>query len=128
MAGVFREIDIAYKGKTYSLTPSVKMLRRIEGAGGINILSVIYKVSQQADSGALPIFDLATIACHFLKEAGADVDEDEVYAEMMADMAGNDAKWLIGFCEVLVSAISPPESDLKKPEGPLPAKRKPKAR
>lgn len=128
MPGVFREIELAYGGKTYTLTPSVKMLRRIEGQGDINILSVIHKVGMQAETGALPIFDLATIACGFLREAGCKVDEDEVYAEIMADLTQGDAKWMMGFCEVLVAAISPPEQDPKKADASPATPKRSKAR
>jgi|GEM_PF-1390847 hypothetical protein len=125
MAGVFREIEIAYQGETYFITPSVRMLRRIEGDGDINLLGVIHKVGTQAESGALPIFDLATIACGFLREAGAKVSEDDVYGEMMHDLSHNEARWIISFCETLVTAISPPE-DAAGPKLPAAPAAKPK--
>lgn len=124
MPGVFREIELAYNGETYTLVPSNRMLRRIESAD-VSILGTMARMATGAERGDIPIYDVAAIVCGFLKEAGATFSEDEVIADLMEDMQHNEAQGLIALWGTIVEAISPPEKAQKKAE-PAPAKRKTK--
>ena len=112
---VFREIKLSYKGKDYDLTPSNRLLRKIERE--LSLTDMIARIGEAKP----PISEIAFVASEFLKAAGAgDVDEDEMHQALMADvMNGGDV--FQHMCEAIVLAISPPEDIAKKPE---PRKRK----
>lgn len=122
MPGVFREIELAYDGQTYTLTPSVKMLRRVESRG-VNILGTIQRLSGSEATGDVPIFDLATIACAFLQEAGVNgVDEDQVYGEFVDDLSENNGKGVQAFCRALDEAVTPVSKNRPSPAAAVEAK------
>ena len=112
MAGVFREMTITWEGKSYSLTPSMSLMRRIDRE--VSVMDMI----QRANDGRFPAYDLAFVICEFLREAGAqNVSDDEVYAHMMADLGDNDGKEVTPMLNAVVAAVSPAEGDEKKPAG-----------
>ena len=112
---VFREIKLSYKGKDYDLTPSNRLLRKIERE--LSLTDMLVRIGEAKP----PVSEIAFVASEFLKAAGADdVDEDEMYQALMTDvMSGGDA--FEHMCESIAMAISPPEDIAKKPE---PRKRK----
>lgn len=111
---VFRELVIDWDGKKYDFTPSNRFLRRVDREVSLASLSV------RAERGDAPIFDMAFVVSEILREAGADVSEDDVIAEITT--AGNDerAQYLVG----LINNIMP-SADPSKPVSDKPAKKKP---
>lgn len=109
---VFRDLEIGYGGENYVLTPSNRMLRRIEaGLAPSSLTDVIARTA----SGKPPISEISYILAEFLKEAGAEgVDEDEMYGELMSDLLNNEGKVFASLTEVVVQAISPTDSAGKK--------------
>lgn len=127
MAGVFREITIGWGGKTYTLVPSNKMLRRVDMQLAPRTLVGVFS---SVRAGEFPLFDLALIGSEFLKEAGASFTEDDVYAGFVEDMNDNDGAGVMAFAEAINLAITPVGIGEKKAQAPMKAKssaRKPKA-
>lgn len=114
MAGVFNEVEISWKGKTYFFTPSNRLLRRIEGQlAPSSLTDVINRISE----GKPPISEAAFIIAEFLKAGGADnsvADEDAIYGEIVADFERNQGKGFLLLCEAIMLAISPSDNAAKK--------------
>ena len=136
MAKVSRESVIEYGGERYTFTPSNRMLRRIDaGLAPQTHMSVLaqlmdaHKASQtDAAAGArVPFTALAYIISEMLAEAGANVSEDDVYADIMEDMTDNGGAGLPGLIEAVVQTVSPSDSMAKNPPAPAKtgAKKKP---
>lgn len=110
MLKVFRDIDIEWEGERYTLTPSNRLLRRIEGEVSLT------KLFNDAQAGQLSMSNLAYVVCEFLKAAKVPiVNEDGIYGDLMADMANNDGRTVMQMVEVIATAMSPPDIDEKKP-------------
>jgi len=122
MPGVFREIVMDYNGRTYTVAPTNRMLRRIESEG-VSLFGTISRMARGAEKGDIPVFDLACIASGFLREAGATVDEDEMIKDFLDDMANNDARNVLSMFEQIALAISSPDEDQKKADA-LPSPKK----
>ena len=109
---VFREMVVEYKGETYALVPSNKLLRRIERE--VSLAEIFAQLSQ----GKPRISDCAFLICELLNEAGADTDEDDVLSDLMQDFAQNDGK---GFAAIMGQFVEA----MQGPVGDEPAKKKP---
>jgi hypothetical protein len=118
MAKVFRDIDIEWEGEKYVLTPSNRLLRRIEDEVSLT------KLFNDAQGGNLSIFSLSYVVCELLKAAGVkNIDEDAVYGELMADVSAG-GEIVMQMVEVIAAAMSPP--DIADPKKPAAAPQKPK--
>jgi len=118
MSKVFRDVDIEWEGEKYVLTPSNRLLRRIEDEVSLT------KLFNEAQNGNLSIFALSYVVCELLKAAGVkDIDEDAVYGDLMVDAAsgGEVVMQMVG---VIATAMSPPEID--DPKKPAAAPQKPR--
>jgi len=112
MTGVFREMSMQWNGVKYTLTPSMALMRRIDRE--VSIMDMI----QRANENRFPVFDLSYVICEFLRAAGAkDVNDDQVYKDLMADMADNEGKETLPMLQAIITAVSPADEDGKKPEG-----------
>lgn len=105
---VFRELSIIWKGQTYTLTPSNKLLRKIEGEG-INLA----RMMQEAEAGQPSLSYFAGFLAMMMQAAGAEVSEDDMFGELVNDPDG--AMKLAGS---LFEAILPSPAEAKKPEAP----------
>lgn len=107
---VFREMIVEWQGEKYSFTPSNKFLRRVDREVSLASLSL------RAEKGDIPLFDMAFVVSEIMREAGIDVDEDEVLAEITAE--GNDkaAQYLIGLINDIMPdrSAKPGEKPVKK--------------
>lgn len=107
---VFRDVTINWAGNDYVVTPSNRLLRRIEGEG----ISFTHMISRIAN-GEPPISEVSFVIAEFLKSAGAKVTEDDIYAEIMAALSRGDGDAFANLAVSVVEAISPQEPDAKKP-------------
>jgi len=113
--GVFRDIEMEYEGQTYTVTPSNRLLRRIEGElSPSSLTDMIARIG----SAKPPVSEVAFVVAEFLKAGGAEkVSEDEMYAELMSDLMTNEGKVFGAMTEAIVVAISPvDEVKTKKPK------------
>lgn len=110
MAGVFRDVTIAWNGVDYVVTPSNRLLRRIEQE--VSLTKMTYRIV----SGEPPQSEMAYVMAELLKSGGATVTEDEV-AQAMAHGSENE---VLAMATALLSAITPtaPVAVGKKAEAP----------
>lgn len=118
---VFREIKLVHDGEEYWLTPSNRLLRRIEGEMAPSSLT---DMITRIGSGKPPVSEVALVVAEFLKAAGAPgVNEDQMYGELMNDLLAGGAVFT-AMCEAIVSAISPTDDGGKKSDPQSKAKAK----
>lgn len=119
MSHVFRDISIAFDGKTYVFTPSNRLMRRIDaGLSPNTLLGVIGTMNGQQ----LPLYDIAYIVSEFIAAGGGKVSEDDVLAELMADLQETQGAGIRPMIEAIASAIAPPGDAEKKSPAPVKAK------
>jgi len=111
---VFREITIPFAGKDYTVTPSNKVLRRIEMKARrddpqFNLVAVFYRATSQAGG----FYDLSFVLAELINSAGGSVTEDEALAEFMRF---DDPKQLSGYVNLICSCVMPEPSDKAKKE------------
>jgi hypothetical protein len=112
---LFREITIPFGGRDYVVTPSNKVLRRIEAKARLenpsfNLVEVFVRVS--AGNGA--VNDAAFVLAELLSASGDKVTEDEALAHMIGfDDPADYRAFLDLFCACVM-----PEPKAKKPEAP----------
>lgn len=106
---VFRDVTITWRGKDYIVTPSIRMLRTIEMMG-ISLFSVATSIS----SGAPAFASLSSIAGVMLRSAGADVSDDDIYAEMQKSLTSGNAQSIVEMMGVILVAFNPVEEDTGK--------------
>ncbi|MDX1489203.1 MAG: hypothetical protein R3268_13420 [Acidiferrobacterales bacterium] len=110
---VFRDVKLIHEGEEYWLTPSNRLLRRIEGEMAPSSLT---DMIARIGSGKPPVSEVALVVTEFLKAAGVDkVDEDEIYSDLMRDLMNDGGKVFASMCEAIVTAISPADDEGKKP-------------
>jgi len=107
---VFREVDMEWGGETYTVTPSNKVLRRIEGEG----ISLVH-MAERVSKGEPPLSQLAFVIATLLQHGGAKVSEDDIYLGLV-DAEGS--KELISLAENTMLAIFPQDVAGKKPDAP----------
>lgn len=104
---VFRELVIEWEGKKYDFTPSNKFLRRVDREVSLAGLSI------RAERGEAPIFDMAFVVSEILREAGADMSEDDVIEEITKADNEERAQYLVG----LINNIMPGSASVDAPSG-----------
>ena len=97
MAAVFQTVEIDWKGATYKITPTMRLLNTIEQE--ISLSRLVHRL----ESGDMPLSHIATVIAAFLQSAGAEVTADEVYA----DLLGDDAADLGAVASAIIAAIFP---------------------
>jgi hypothetical protein len=113
MPGVFREISLTWNGRDYTLVPSNKLLRRVEGKGDLSIPAMAIAFSQNKPR----MSEAAFVIAEFLKEAGAQPAskdyplEDEVYDELINGGAEATTALIGSLFEAII-----PQERLKKNE------------
>lgn len=76
-----------------------------------SLTDMVVRISQ----GKPPVSEVALVAAEFMRAAGVpDVDEDQMYAELMADVLDG-GEVFSAMCSAIVDAISPVTDDGKKP-------------
>ena len=110
--GVFRDVSLHVGGADYVITPSNKLLRRIEMKGKaenprFNLVEVMFFL--QTSAGSMP--DMAFILSELVTASGAKMTEDEALAQIVS----MEADHLMRLKSDLCSCIMPEPSE-KKPE------------
>jgi hypothetical protein len=103
---VFRDVTITWRGNEYSVTPSLKMLRTIEMMG-----ISIFGVASSVQSGTPAFASIASIAGVLLRAAGANVSDDEVFAEMQKSLRNENAQSVVEMMGSILMAFNPVEQD-----------------
>jgi hypothetical protein len=106
MAGVFRDITIEWDGVDYVVTPSSRLLRRIEAEGDLSLAKMMSDMAQGRPSA----YAMAFVLYKLLQSAGAKLTEDDVAAQLM----GADVDQASTLSQALAMAISP--QPIKKSE------------
>lgn len=107
---VFRDVTIEWKGEAYTVTPSMRLLRLIEGEN-ISLMSVAHNVAMGKPQVSHMAFIIATV----LRSGGAEVSDEEIMMELSL---GSDPAAAMALFEQVMEAISPAPTDGKKPEAP----------
>lgn len=115
MGDVFREVEFTYQGQAYSFVPDLNVLRRVK-ARGINGMMVV----QQWGQGGVDPLDLVPVAREFLRAAGGEATDNDVYAWLV----GGNKEELQSLYLAAVAAWIPQIDVGKKPEAPAQAKAK----
>lgn len=95
---VFREMTIQWDGDEYTVTPSMALMRRIE-QNGISLTTMAMRTAK----GDAPISHIAYVLQQLLAQAGASVEEDDVYAALIT----GSEKQATHLVEVVLSAFAP---------------------
>jgi len=77
MAAVFQEVTLGWGGEEYSITPTMRLLNKIEQ--DISLSQLAHRMYQ----GDVPMSHLASVIAIFLQSAGAKATDEEVYQELM---------------------------------------------
>lgn len=101
---VFRDITINWKGKEYTLVPSMRLMRSIE-MGDISFTDIAVRTSQ----GRPPISHIAFVLAKMLQAAGGKATDDEVYEELVT---GSEAE-ITSLITLVLTAFSPAEKSSK---------------
>lgn len=110
---IFRDVTIEWEGETYTVTPSNRLLRKIEGEG-ISLTHMVQRVA----SGEPPVSEVAFVTAEFLRSAGAKVSEDDIYKGIMVALSEGDQQAFANLAISIVEAITPTAIDEKKPKAP----------
>jgi hypothetical protein len=117
MNGVFRDITIAWRGRDYTVTPTMRLMRSIEQAD-ISLLDIAFRTSQ----GRPPTSHIAHVVARLLQSAGASVSDEEVLSEILTASTPT----IRALTDAALSAFMPVEPEGKNPDAP--PQRKPQAR
>lgn len=100
MTPVFRDVTIRFRGQDYVVTPSNRMIRRLESEVSISRMMMSWAKGEPA-LGAM-----CYVLAELLKSAGAKVTEDDVAQEVTH--GGADSIALLG---VVMEALTPSAPD-----------------
>lgn len=109
MAAIFREVELVWRGDTYTVTPTYRLIQQVEQRVSIAGLAA------RIQAGEPPLTQIAFVLCSLLSAAGAEVEESEVYAELHT---AQDAKAVQQMVRVVLTAFTP-----ELPAGNAPASR-----
>lgn len=99
---IFRDVTITWRGKDYTVTPSMRLMRLIE-MGDISLSDIAVRTSQ----GRPPISHLAFVISKMLQSVGAEISEEEVYSEILR----GDQSQVQNMIGVVLMAFSPAEDE-----------------
>lgn len=106
---VFRDVTITWRGKDYVVSPSLRMLRTIEMMG-----ISIFGVASSIQSGTPAFASIATIAGIMLRSAGANVSDDEIFADMQNALKSEQAQSVVEMMGAVLTAFNPVEDNAGK--------------
>ena len=97
MSVIFRTVTLTWEGKTYEVKPTMALLNKIEQR--VSLAALLRGIATEQP----PLSHLAVVLGEFLRSAGARVQDDEVYRELMT----GDAEPLAAARDLVFAAIFP---------------------
>lgn len=97
MSAIFKDVELAWDGTTYTVKPTMLLLNKIEQR--VSLAALIRGLSTDAP----PLSHLAFVVGEFLRAAGCKVEDEEVYCELMT----GDVQDLISIRDAVLAAIFP---------------------
>jgi len=97
MSAVVRDVELAWDGKAYTVKPTMLILNKIEQR--VSLAGLVRGLSTDAP----PLSHLAFVVGEFLRAAGARVEDDEIYRELMT----GDVQSLLAMRDSILAAIFP---------------------
>ncbi len=107
MAAVYREVEIEWEGKTYTVRPHYKMIQRVEQTISLAALS------WRCDNGETPISQLSDLLSAALREAGCKADSadaEAIYLSILSEPEHTERLLVAG--RLLLQAMLIPEKKL----------------
>lgn len=114
---IFRDVTITWRGKDYTVTPSMRLMRSIEMAD-ISLTDIAVRTSQ----GRPPVSHIALVLSKMLQSVGANATEDAVFEELIS----GDADQVAAMIGVVMTAFTPQIDEGKNPDAR--ARNQPQAR
>ena len=99
---IFRDVTITWRGREYTVTPTMRLMRSIE-MGDISLSDIAVRTSQ----GRPPISHLAFVVSKMLQSVGAEINEEDVYSEILR----GDHTQVQNMIGVVLMAFSPAEDE-----------------
>ncbi len=106
MAAIFEEVTLEWNGQTYTVTPTYRMIQRIEQ--DVSIAGI----SQRLAEGNPPMSHIASVVGVLLRAAGAQVEDSDIYEKMLTELEPDQIREL---AEVVVSAFVPTSKNSNSP-------------
>lgn len=104
--GVFRDVVLNWHGTEYTVTPTLRLLRRIEN-NDVSLTDIAVRTAR----GQAPISHIAYVLSVLLKEAGAPhCSEEEVYQELIE----GSQKSVVALVNATLEAFSPGDDSSPK--------------
>lgn len=103
MAAVFRDVTIHFRGRDYTVTPSNRMIRRLENDVSISKMMIAWA------RGEPLLGAMCYVLAEMLRGAGASVTEDDVLQEV--SHAGQDGIALLGLVMEALTPAAPEKAD-----------------
>lgn len=97
MSAVFRDVELSWDGRAYTVKPTMLILNKIEQR--VSLAGLVRGLSTDAP----PLSHLAFVVGEFLRAAGARVEDDEIYRELMT----GDVQSLLAMRDSILAAIFP---------------------
>jgi hypothetical protein len=112
---LFRDVSITYRGHDYTVTPSIRLLRMIEGRGKrddptFNLAMSVFRMVR----GDVSHGDIAFLVAELVNSAGAKTTADAAWA-WLQELPPDEITATIA---VLAECFLSPETKGKKPEAP----------
>jgi len=104
--GIFRDVTITWRGKEYTVTPSMRLMRTIE-IGVVSFSDIAVRTSR----GYPPVSHIAYVISKMLETAGVSASEEEVYLELV----NGDAAAVSALIGTVLNSFNPQLETSKNP-------------
>lgn len=101
--GVFREVVLTFQDRDYVVTPSNKLLRRIDAELSPQSL---FGVLGAMDGKNVPLPALALIIQQLLNAGGGNFTEDDILAELLSDVEHNRGEGIRPLVESIAQCLA----------------------
>lgn len=98
MTAVFNEVTIQWAGQTYTITPTMAVIQRIEQEVAISALT------NGILNGEPQYSHMAIVLAHLIEAAGGSADRTDIYAELWH---AEDTDYVLQVAETLIRAFIP---------------------
>ena len=122
MARIWNDIEIDWKGETYTLRPSIEFINYLEQGPG-NSISMLYGRASQGD---LPTGKGCEVIAKCLRYTGAKKVADVTPEDVLEETAGVGVDFITLVCSILLACMPEPKKKTplkKKPSTRSPAKK-----